>query len=41
MRPRDVAQTVAELALLRGVSIEAMESAILNNLRTLLNKARS
>ncbi|MGY2990334.1 MULTISPECIES: Qat anti-phage system TatD family nuclease QatD [unclassified Bradyrhizobium] len=41
MRPRDVAQTVAELALLRGVSIEAMKSAILNNLRKLLNEARS
>lgn len=40
MRPRDVAQTVAELAALRGVPIEAMEGAILNNLRTLLYEAR-
>ena len=40
MRPRDVAQTVAELAVLRGGSVEAMEGAILDNLRTLLNEAR-
>ncbi|MCP3441519.1 Qat anti-phage system TatD family nuclease QatD [Bradyrhizobium sp. CCGUVB14] len=40
VRPRDVAQTVAELAALRGETIEAMEGGILNNLRTLLNEAR-
>lgn len=40
MRPSDVAQTVAELAALRGVTIESMEGTILDNLRTLLNEGR-
>lgn len=39
IRPRDVSQTVAELASLRGVPTEAMEGVILANLRTLLNEA--
>ena len=40
MRPRDVRQTVADLALLRGVSTEAMEHTVLANLRTILTEAR-
>ncbi len=40
MRPRDVRQTVADLALLRGVSTEDMGHTILANLRTILTEAR-
>lgn len=36
MRPRDVADTVAELAVVRGVPVEAMAARIIRNLGTLV-----
>lgn len=38
LRPRDVGATVAELAEVRSLSVEAMEEAILQNLRLLVGR---
>jgi TatD DNase family protein len=37
LRPRDVRHTVGELAIVRNLSLEATEGAILQNLRRLIS----